>query len=211
MGVIDVDDVRVTAGDLTLLAAVSATVQRGEALIVRGRNGSGKSTLLRVLAGACRPSSGTVRIDGESVAERDPGFRRRVAAMIGLPPMAPDLTVSDHVLLVASTWEPDANAASEMACDVLEELGLARLGERFPHELSSGQTQLFGLALVLVRPFDVLILDEPEQRLDPEHVESVIRVLRSHRDRGATLVIATHSSVIAEALAGATVLLNAAA
>ncbi|WP_374760853.1 ABC transporter ATP-binding protein [Microbacterium jiangjiandongii] len=208
---IDVDDVRVTAGDLTLLAAVSATVQRGEALIVRGRNGSGKSTLLRVLAGACRPSSGTVRIDGESVAERDPGFRRRVAAMIGLPPMAPDLTVSDHVLLVASTWEPDANAASEMACDVLEELGLARLGERFPHELSSGQTQLFGLALVLVRPFDVLILDEPEQRLDPEHVESVIRVLRSHRDRGATLVIATHSSVIAEALAGATVLLNAAA
>ncbi|MCR2792804.1 ABC transporter ATP-binding protein [Microbacterium sp. zg.Y625] len=211
MGVIDVDDVRVTAGDLTLLAAVSATVQRGEALIVRGRNGSGKSTLLRVLAGACRPSSGTVRIDGESVAERDPGFRRRVAAMIGLPPMAPDLTVSDHVLLVASTWEPDANAASEMARDVLEELGLARLGERFPHELSSGQTQLFGLALVLVRPFDVLILDEPEQRLDPEHVESVIRVLRSHRDRGATLVIATHSSVIAEALAGATVLLDAAA
>lgn len=211
MGVIDVDDVCVTAGDLTLLAAVSVRARRGEALIVRGRNGSGKSTLLRVLAGSRKPSSGTVRVCGESVAERNPGFRRRVAAMIGLPPMAPDLTVSDHVLLVASTWMHDARAASEIARDVLEELGLAALRDRFPHELSSGQTQLLGLALVLARPFEVLIVDEPEQRLDPEHVEAVIRVLRIRRDRGATLVIATHSPVLAGALAGRTLFLDAAA
>lgn len=211
MGVIDVDDVCVTAGDLTLLAAVSVRARRGEALIVRGRNGSGKSTLLRVLAGSRKPSSGTVRVCGESVAERNPGFRRRVAAMIGLPPMAPDLTVSDHVLLVASTWMHDARAASEIARDVLEELGLVALRDRFPHELSSGQTQLLGLALVLARPFEVLIVDEPEQRLDPEHVEAVIRVLRIRRDRGATLVIATHSPVLAGALAGRTLFLDAAA
>ncbi|TQO19887.1 ABC transporter family protein [Rhodoglobus vestalii] len=198
---IEVDQVGVVAGEVTLLAPVSAAARRGEALIVRGRNGTGKSTLLRVLAGARKPSSGAVRIGGGSVAERDRGFRRRVSTMIGLPPMAVDLTVRDHVMLVATTWFDDPAAAVDLASGVLAELGLDQLGERFPHELSSGQTQLFGLALVLARPFEVLILDEPEQRLDPDHIESVIRVLGSRRDDGATLVIATHSAVLAEALA----------
>lgn len=208
---IEVDGVSVTAGGVVLLSPVSVKARRGEALVVRGRNGAGKSTLLRVIAGARKPSSGTVRICGAAVGERDPGFRRRVAAMIGLPPMAPDLTVTDHVLLVATTWTADPVAASELARGVLAELGLEQLGLRFPHELSSGQVQLFGLALVLARPFDVLILDEPEQRLDPEHVESVVRVLRARREAGATLVVATHSTVLADGLAGRTLRLDAAA
>ncbi|EXJ52695.1 ABC transporter ATP-binding protein [Microbacterium sp. MRS-1] len=208
---IEVNEVGVTAGDVTLLAPVSVMAQRGEALVVRGRNGTGKSTLLRVLSGAQKPSSGAVRIDGGAVVERDRGFRRRVAAMSGLPPMAPDLTVFDHVLLVATTWLDDPDSAAELARGVVAELGLTSLGRRFPHELSSGQTQLFGIALVLARPFEVLILDEPEQRLDPEHVESVIRVLRARRDDGATLVIATHSPVLADGLADRTLWLDAAA
>lgn len=208
---IEVDEAGVTAGDVTLLAPVSVTAQRGEALIVRGRNGTGKSTLLRVLAGVRKPSSGTVRIGGAGVNDRDRGFRRRVAVMIGLPPMAPDLTVLDHVLLVAATWMDHSAQAADLASDVLAELRLDALGERFPHELSSGQTQLFGLALVLARPFEVLVLDEPEQRLDSEHVESVIRVLRSRRDSGATLVVATHSPMLADGLADRTLRLDAVA
>ncbi len=208
---IEVCEVGVVADGATLLAPVSAVAEVGEALIVRGSNGTGKSTLLRVLAGARPPSSGSVRIGGEAVVERDRGFRRRVAAMIGLPPMAPDLTVRDHVLLVASTWLEDPRAAEVLAGGVLAELGLDALGERFPHELSSGQTQLFGLALVLARPFEVLILDEPEQRLDPERLACVVRVLQARRDAGATLVVATHSEVLADALADRTVRLDRAA
>lgn len=208
---IEVDNVVVTAGDVTLLSPVSMTARRGSALVVRGRNGTGKSTLLRVLAGARQPSSGTVKISGEAVAPRDRGFRRRVATMIGLPPMAPDLTVFDHVLLVATTWLNDPRAAVELAHRVVAELGLSALGLRFPHELSSGQTQLFGIALVLARPFEVLILDEPEQRLDPEHVESVTHVLRARRNEGATVIVATHSPVLADGLADDTLWLDAAA
>lgn len=209
--VIELYEVGVVANDVTLLAPVSVTTRAGRALIVRGRNGTGKSTLLRVLAGVRKPSSGRVHIAGEVVAERDRRFRRRVAAMIGLPPMAPDLTVLDHITLVATTWLDDPDEAAALARSVVAELGLDALMERFPHELSSGQTQLFGLALVLARPFEVLILDEPEQRLDPEHVESVVRVLRSRRDAGATLVIATHSAALAEGVADQTLSLDAAA
>lgn len=208
--VIEVDEVGVSANGVTLLAPVSVTTPAGKALVVRGRNGTGKSTLLRVLAGVRKPSGGTVRIAGEAVSERDRRFRRRVAAMIGLPPMAPDLTVLDHITLVATTWLDDPAAATARAHAVITELGLDTLAERFPHELSSGQTQLFALALVLARPFEVLILDEPEQRLDPEHVQSVVRALRARRDAGATLVIATHSAVLADELADRTLDLSAA-
>ncbi|WP_102194763.1 ABC transporter ATP-binding protein [Microbacterium aurantiacum] len=208
---IEVDGVGVVAGDVTLLAPTSVKASRGESVVVRGRNGSGKSTLLRVLAGVRTPTNGTVRIGGKTVRARDPQFRRRVAAMIGLPPMASDLTVFEHVLLVATTWVDDGTAASALAHATLAELGLDALGRRFPHELSSGQTQLFGLALVLARPFEVLILDEPEQRLDPEHVETVMRVLAARRDAGATLIVATHSSALADGLADRTLRLDAAA
>ncbi|MDR7186815.1 ABC-type multidrug transport system ATPase subunit [Microbacterium trichothecenolyticum] len=208
---IEMDDVRVTMGDVTLLAAVSVRARRGDALIVRGRNGAGKSTFLRVLAGVRKPTAGLVRIGGVDVGERDLEFRRRVAAMIGLPPMAPDLTLYDHVLLVATTWARVPGLAVATTRDVLAELGLSGLSERFPHELSSGQTQLFGIAMTLARPFEVLILDEPEQRLDPEHVESMVRVLRARRERGVTLVLATHSSALADGVGGQTVWLDAAA
>jgi ABC-type multidrug transport system ATPase subunit len=205
---IDLDEVSVSVGQVTLLAPVSTTVDSGDVLVIRGRNGTGKSTLLRAMAGVRAPTSGTVRIGADIVTERDHRFRQRVAAMIGLPPIAPDLTVEDHMLLVASTWLDDPRAATRLARGVLAELGLTPLVARFPHELSSGQTQLFGLGLVLSRPFDVLIIDEPEQRLDPEHVDMVIGALRARRDRGATLVIATHNSRLAEELADHTLWLG---
>ncbi|HOQ21930.1 ABC transporter ATP-binding protein [Microbacterium paulum] len=208
---IELKDVTVSVGHAVLLAPVSASISPGDALVIRGRNGTGKSTLLKVLTGITSPTSGSALIGGDLVTSRDRRMSREVAAMIGLPPMAPDLTIADHVLLVATTWFDDPKAADGLAHDIVDELELAHLAARFPHELSSGQTQLFALALVLARPFDMLILDEPEQRLDPEHVDTVIRVLSTRRDRGVTLVIATHSERLADAIADHTLWLGEAA
>lgn len=207
----ELKDVTVSVGHAVLLAPVSASISPGDALVIRGRNGTGKSTLLKVLTGITSPTSGSALIGGDLVTSRDRRMSREVAAMIGLPPMAPDLTIADHVLLVATTWFDDPKAADGLAHDIVDELELAHLAARFPHELSSGQTQLFALALVLARPFDMLILDEPEQRLDPEHVDTVIRVLSTRRDRGVTLVIATHSERLADAIADHTLWLGEAA
>lgn len=197
---IDVRDLTVVVDGVTLLPPTTVRCEAGQALVVRGHNGAGKSTFLRVLAGMRSPTTGTVTIAGARIARRDPAFRRRVAALIGLPPMASDLTVQDHVRLVAATWFPDRDTAESQAADVLGTLGLETLLHRFPHELSTGQQQLVGLALVLARPFDVLLLDEPEQRLDQERLAMVAEVLGRRRDAGAALVIATHSDLLAERL-----------
>jgi len=190
----------VRAGETELLAPLSLDVEPGEIVAVTGPNGSGKTTLLRLIAGLTPPSAGTVEVAGRRVEERDREHRRRVAALVGTPPFERDLTLEEHLAMLALSWGAPLADARRTAVAGLDALGLASLSRRFPHELSSGQTQLFSLALVLARPGDVLLLDEPEQRLDVDRVPLVIEVLREAA-RGRAVLIATHSPVLTTALA----------
>lgn len=188
---VHVDAVSVSIDGQPLLAPTSFTLQRGHAIAIRGRNGSGKTTLLRVLAGAQLASTGTALVCGAPVNTRDLAYRRRLAALLGSPPIARDLTVREHLRFIAATWGLEGVDAAADA--LLEALGIAHLGRRFGHELSSGQSQLFALAMTLIRPCEVLVLDEPEQRLDEERRALVAQVLRTRIDAGAALVFASHS------------------
>lgn len=183
-----------------LLPEVSFDLAQGQTLVLRGPNGSGKTTLLRVLAGLQRPSRGSVTIADAEVSERDAKFRSRVAALIGIPPLARDLTLSEHLEMVAASWDKTARDARKAARDLLEEFEISSLAHRFPHEISSGQNQLFTLALTLVREFEVLLLDEPEQRLDPDRLSVVAAALTARKTAGATLVIATHHAELGKQL-----------
>lgn len=194
-------DVSVTLDDVVLLPPVSLAAHPGEAVVVTGANGSGKTTLLRVLAGLTRPTTGSARVGGRAIDERDARYRRTLAAHLGLPPFARNLTVREHLTLVGASWGRTVVDAGAAADALLDRVGLRQLAQRFPHELSSGQTQLVALATVLARPFDVLLLDEPEQRLDSDRLGLVGELLAEHVDRGATLVVASHSAVLTEALA----------
>jgi len=198
---LEINSVSVRIGDAQLLRPITASVPPGENLFIRGANGSGKTTLLRVLAGERTPSAGSVTMYGSTISNRSRAFRRCVSSMIGPTPLAADLTVREHVVLVATTWLPK-NAVEEASTSIISSLRLSSVAQHFPHELSSGQSCLLSLALGLVRPFDVLILDEPEQRLDSEHLGLVIDVLADRAGGGATLVAATHSSILTTALAG---------
>lgn len=195
------EGVGVVREGIVLLLEASGAVRSGEILALVGANGSGKTTLLRVLAGMLEPTAGTVRIAGRAPDDRDRRFRAALAALIGPPQTARDLTVAEHLRFIAATWGMSAAAATEQTEALLEELAISSLGSRFPHELSSGQSQLVSLALTLARPARVLLLDEPEQRLDAERLELVITALRSRAEAGAALVLATHSPRLLEALA----------
>ena len=195
------DGVSKVVGPSTLLAPVSVEAASGTCLVLRGPNGSGKTTLLRILMGALPPTTGTATLGHVSADERDPSVRAAVAALVGAPATYRDLTLRDHLVLLDATWSGDADSCDDRVAAALTQLGVGDLGERFPHELSSGQTQLFRLALTLFRPSDVLVLDEPEQRLDTAKRELVAQIVAARRDAGTTVVLACHDPVVTERVA----------
>nr|WP_166350768.1 ABC transporter ATP-binding protein [Phytoactinopolyspora limicola] len=199
---IDVRSVSVGEGDVVRLRPTSFSVVRGQCLSLTGQNGAGKTTLLSVLAGLVTPSSGTCLVRGMTPDDRNREFRRCLAASIGAPAFARNLTVAEHVEFVSDTWAGFFAPDEPIADDALAGLGIDHLATRYPHELSTGQAQLFALALVLSRPFDVLILDEPEQRLDDERVDLVAEVIDRLLADGRTVIMATHNARLRAHFAG---------
>ena len=184
----------------TLLAPVSTSVPAGGTLVLRGANGSGKSTLLRLVSGLRLPTSGEVTVDGAPPAPQRRAFRRLVTGTVEPPLLARDLTLGEHVALVATTWGTPVRDARTAAGALLERLGIVNLAHRFPHELSSGQTQLASLATVLVRPASLLLLDEPEQRLDVEGVAWLGERLKAELAGGLAIVLASHEPSLLQAI-----------
>ncbi|TPG15024.1 ABC transporter ATP-binding protein [Pedococcus bigeumensis] len=183
-----------------LLRPVDVAVTSGQCVVLRGENGSGKTTLLRILAGTLEPSSGSASLDGQALDERNQTTRSRVAALIGSPTAYRDLTLIDHLVLIDSTWGGDIGTADDRADAMLAELEVDHLSERFPHELSSGQQHLFHLAMVLFRPARVLLLDEPEQRLDTHKRGLLTDILLARKAAGAALVVACHDPTMTAAI-----------
>lgn len=193
-------DVTVAVDEQVLLPATSLSLESGQALAVRGPNGAGKTTFLRVLAGLMPASSGSVMLEGDPLHIRRRDHRAAIAAMIGPPPLARDLTLVEQLRFVRATWGDDAATGERVGWIGLEELDIANLGARYPSELSSGQLQLFSLALTFARPCRVLLLDEPEQRLDAHRRGLVADALRRRLDDGCALAFATHSTALVDAV-----------
>ncbi|MET8753096.1 ABC transporter ATP-binding protein [Streptomyces sp. NPDC004667] len=193
-------DVSRSYGDRSVLRAVTMGLASAECTVLVGDNGSGKSTLLRMACGREQPTSGEVLFDGEPLHEDSPRTRARVATVMEAGSNYPDLTVREHLMLVAVGHGLGRRADS--AVDrVLAEHRLADHARSRPSALSSGQTQSLLLASAFVRPHDLLVLDEPEQRLDSRARVELAERLSAHKRQGAAILLATHDSVLASAVA----------
>lgn len=182
--------------DQVLLPPTDLAVAAGECVAVTGPNGSGKTTLLRLVTGRLEPSSGQVTLDDEPVDERRDATRTALAALIGVPALYPDLTLYDHLQLVHTTWGIDGDVLDDL--DVFD---IVELADRFVHELSSGQQQLFSLALMFARPARLLVLDEPEQRLDDDRKELLAEAIEAVIADGGAVLMACHDQALVARLA----------
>ena len=188
--ILSATDVAKSFGPVRIVEHFSLDVRPGEAVALTGRNGAGKSTILRMLVGAVRPDEGTVTFDGKRMSETSVDVRRGMASVIDDLDFFPDLSVVEHLDLLARAH---GVADPEPVVDeVLAEVQLVPQSGQLPGTLSSGQRRRLALATAFVRPRRLLVLDEPEQRLDVEGVAWLAARLRAERARGLALVFASH-------------------
>ena len=188
-------------GEREVLAEVSVTVPAGSALVVVGANGSGKSTLLRMIAGREKPATGQVLLDGRPVDEDDLATRRSIAVSGDSVACYPDLSVREHLLMVAVAH--GLGRAADGAVETVLGLfpSLRSEHDSLPQALSTGQLQAVLLAAALVRPHRLVVLDEPEQRLDDETKERLAQLLNQEKHHGVGLVLATHDPLLTHEVA----------
>jgi ABC-type lipoprotein export system ATPase subunit len=193
-----------------VLHDVSLTLSRGEVVLLQGPSGAGKTTLLALAAGLLLPDAGRVSLDGVSPSNLSPAERRhhrarRVGFVFQHSNLLDQLTVRENVLVMAALAglaPPDARAATD---ELLEVLGIARLTERLPRELSGGEEQRVVIARALVHCPTIVLADEPTGSLDGASGAVVARLLAdTARSRGATVLVATHDQRL-EAIASRTV------
>jgi len=188
--------------EVHVLKGVSLEIKRGELVAIVGASGVGKTTLLHILGTLDRPTSGTVRFDGNDVFAMDDQtlaeFRnRKIGFVFQFHHLLPEFTALENVMLPAlirRQSEAEARAAAEA---VLKEVGLEhRLVHRIG-ELSGGEQQRVAVARALVLHPDLVLADEPTGNLDTHTGEEVFKLLRDlNRAKGITFVIVTHNEAL---------------
>lgn len=203
------DSVSVGYGS-TLASAVcppiNVSMSSGQGLAVVGANGTGKSTFLRAAAGLLAVLGGKIDVLGAPVDERARRFRAEVAVVLDEDSYLPALTVREHLLLTARGH--GVREVSNLVTEQIEAFGLGDRQNALPTALSSGQRRRLLLAAAFVRPRTLLVLDEPEQRLDSGMRDRLAERLAAEREAGGGVVMATHDPVLVRDVATKVLLLT---
>jgi ABC-type multidrug transport system ATPase subunit len=175
-------------GDATALEPIDLRVGTGERISLIGHNGSGKTTLLKMLVGVLEPSEGTATILGRPAGSLE--ARAAVSYLADTPVFYDDLTVWEHLEYIArlhgtDDWE-------QQAVDLVDMVGLTPRVDDLPMTFSRGLKQKAAITMAFVRPFDVMLIDEPFVGLDRTGREALLELLSLAHGDGATLVVATH-------------------
>jgi putative ABC transport system ATP-binding protein len=182
------------------LRGVSIAVEAGELVTVAGPSGSGKSTLLACLAGLDEPDGGSVYVHDTRISHRPEQERsslraRHIGTLFQSANLLEHLTIRRNielVQLIAGRRDRDRAAA------LLEAVGLTRRSGARPSELSGGEGVRAGLAVALANDPEVLVADEPTGELDSRTESEILKLLRDQADRGAAVVVASHSPAVAD-------------
>jgi ABC-type multidrug transport system ATPase subunit len=175
-------------GDAPALEPLDLRVETGQRISLIGHNGSGKTTLLRMLVGMLEPSEGTATVAGHAIGSLE--ARASISYLADQPVFYDDLTVWEHLEYIArlhstENWE-------QQAVDLVDMVGLTPRIDDLPMTFSRGLKQKAAIAMAFVRPFDVMLIDEPFVGLDRTGREALLELLALAHGDGATLVVATH-------------------
>lgn len=177
-----------TYGDRPALEPLTLKIDSGAKVALVGHNGSGKTTLMKMAAGLLDPSDGSVKIGRHDAGSQQ--ARRLLSWLSDTPTFYDDLSLWEHLEFVARLhgvvdWQQRAE-------ELIDEIGLTARRDDIPTTFSRGLRQKAAITLAFIRPFNLMLVDEPFVGLDEPGKQALLALFESASRRGATLVIATH-------------------
>lgn len=185
-----------------VLQPIDLAVDQGEVAVVIGPSGSGKSTMLRCVNVLETISEGDLLVDGVSVRgnARDVRHIRLEAGMVFQQfNLFPHLTALQNVMFGPIRSRNKSKAeARDIACALLQKVGLAERMNHYPSQLSGGQQQRVAIARALAVGPKLMLFDEPTSALDPELRQEVLKVMQTLAAEGMTMIVVTHEMAFAQ-------------
>lgn len=190
---IDTDQLTKKFGQQAAVDSVTLSVPRGSVFGFLGPNGSGKTTTIRMLLGLASASSGRISVLGHDIPHHLERALPKVGALVEGPAFYPYLSGRKNLLRMdaADRFSDASNRAGRVA-SALSRVGLTNAAEKKAGNYSLGMKQRLGLANALLKPRDLLILDEPTNGLDPQGTREVRNLIRSLAGDGITIFLSSH-------------------
>ena len=203
--IIQIENVSKSFGKIHALKNVTATVERGEVLVIIGPSGSGKSTLLRCINMLEFPDSGHIIVDGVPVMHKQTNInlvRAEVGMVFQQFNLFPHLSVLENVMLAQKVVRKRGREeAEQVAIQQLDRVGIPEKANSFPGQLSGGQQQRVAIARSLAMNPKIMLFDEPTSALDPEMIKEVLDVMLALAKEGMTMVVVSHEMGFTQAAA----------
>ncbi|MBR2452780.1 MAG: amino acid ABC transporter ATP-binding protein [Clostridia bacterium] len=192
-------------GTIKALDGVTASIKKGEVVVIIGPSGSGKSTYLRSLNLLELPTSGAIVFEGTDITDPKTNInlhRQKMGMVFQQFNLFPHMNVLKNLTIAPmKLLKMDKAEATEKAMALLERVGLADRSEAYPAQLSGGQKQRVAIVRALMMSPDVMLFDEPTSALDPEMVGEVLDVMKELAKEGMTMVVVTHEMGFAREVA----------
>ena len=200
---IQIENLTKKFGDLQVLKGIDLTIEKGEVISIVGSSGAGKTTLLQLIGTLDKPTSGTIRFNGEDLgrlsSKRLAAFRNKhIGFVFQFHQLLPEFTALENIIIPALIAGRKRSEAETEAMQLLQVMGLEERAHHKPAEMSGGENQRVAVARALINHPDVVLADEPSGSLDSKNKEELHKLFFDLRDRyGQTFVIVTHDETLA--------------
>jgi len=194
--------------NIPVLKDVSFQVADGELVGLIGLNGAGKSTTIKEIIGLLTPYEGQILIDGQTIQGQTEAYHKKIGFIPETPSLYEELTLKEHLEVVALAYDLDWDAAFDRAEKLLKLFRLEEKLEWFPVHFSKGMKQkVMIICAFMVQP-SLLIVDEPFLGLDPVAIQDLIDLLEEEKKRGTSILMSTHVLDSAEKMCDRFVILH---
>ncbi|MBU5263789.1 ABC transporter ATP-binding protein [Bacillus atrophaeus] len=177
-----------------VLNDISFSIKENEFVVLRGHNGSGKTMILRAIAGLLTLTKGEVSVNG-LVIGRDTDFSEHTGLLIEYPSFIPVYSGLQNLKFLASIKK---KVSVEEIKEVIRKVGLDPEDKRKVKRYSLGMKQRLGIAQAIMEKPKLLLLDEPTNALDKKGINLILDILKSEKENGTTIVVASHDDTLCE-------------